>query len=114
MNGTYRFLVRGHLDDRWSEWLGGLAIQRLEDGTSVLTGAVPDQATLHGVIARIRDMGLPLLAVESTVEGEEVARISQPGARGSPAQVGSAHEDPTLNDELTGRLNDFEGDIPCD
>ena len=114
MNGTYRFLVRGHLDDRWSEWLGGLAIQRLEDGTSVLKGAVPDQAALHGVIARIRDMGLPLLAVESTAGDEEVAGTSQPGARGSPAQVGNAHDDPNLTDELTGRLNDFEGDKPCD
>ena len=65
---TYRFRVKGHLDDRWSEWLGGLAVQRQEDGTTVLIGPVVDQAALHGVIFRIRDLGLPLLSVERVVE----------------------------------------------
>jgi len=59
----YRFRVRGHLDDRWSDWLGGLAVQRQEDGTTVLVGPVVDQAALHGVIIRIRDLGLSLLSV---------------------------------------------------
>jgi hypothetical protein len=61
---TYRVHVRGHIDDRWADWLDGLAIERRADGTTVLTGPVVDQAALHGVIARIRDLGLPLLAVD--------------------------------------------------
>ncbi len=63
MVDTYRIRVRGHLHNRWSEWFGGLAVQRQEDGTTVLVGPVADQAALHGVIVRIRDLGLPLLTV---------------------------------------------------
>ncbi len=65
---TYRVRVGGQLDDRWSDWLGGFAVQRRNDGTTVLVGPVVDQAALHGVIARIRDLGLPLLSVSRVVE----------------------------------------------
>jgi hypothetical protein len=65
----YRVRVQGHLDDRWSEWLGALDFQRRADGTTVLTGPVVDQAALHGLIARIRDLGLPLLDVHRVDEG---------------------------------------------
>ena len=68
MSEFYRIRVVGHLDDRWSDWLGGLAVQRQEDGTTLLVGAVVDQAALHGVIIRIRDLGLPLLSVKLCVE----------------------------------------------
>ena len=68
MGNTYCFRVKGHLDDRWSDWFGGLAIHRQEDGTTLLVGPVVDQAALHGVIARIRDLGLPLLSVGRTAE----------------------------------------------
>ena len=68
MADTYRFRVRGHLDDHWSEWFDGLVIHLQEDGTTVLVGPVVDQAALHGVIIRIRDLGLPLLSVSRVVE----------------------------------------------
>ncbi len=68
MVDTYEFRVRGHLDDRWSEWFEGLVIQLQEDGTTVLVGPVVDQAALHGVIIRIRDLGLALLSVSRVVE----------------------------------------------
>ena len=48
---NYRVHVRGHLDDLWSDWLEGLVIHRQDDGTTVLTGSVADQAALHGVTA---------------------------------------------------------------
>ncbi len=67
MVDTYRVRVKGRLEDRWSDWLGGLAVQRQEDGTTVLVGPIVDQAALHGVIARIRDLGLPLLSVRRVV-----------------------------------------------
>ena len=68
MGDTYHIRVRGHLDDRWSDWLGGLTIQRRDDGTTVLAGSVVDQAALHGVLASIRDLGLPLLSVNRVDE----------------------------------------------
>jgi hypothetical protein len=66
MGDIYQIHIRGQLDDHWSDWFEGLAIQRQADGTTLLVGPVVDQAALHGVIARIRDLGLPLLAVDCT------------------------------------------------
>ena len=68
MVDTYRFRVKGHLNDRWSDWLGGLAIHLQEDGTTLLVGSIVDQAALHGVLIRIRDLGLPLLLVKRAAE----------------------------------------------
>jgi hypothetical protein len=62
---VYEIRVRGHLDKRWSEWFDGLTITNLENGEALLTGCIVDQAELHGVLIRIRDLGLPLLAVTS-------------------------------------------------
>jgi hypothetical protein len=55
--------VKGHLDHSWSEWFEGLTITHAEDGTTVLTGPVADQPALHGLLIKIRDLGLPLLFV---------------------------------------------------
>ena len=113
MDGTYRFLVRGHLDDRWSEWLGELTIDRTEDGCSVLTGSLPDQAALHGVIARIRDMGLPLLAVESAT-GEDRGSRFQASARGSPDRGDDRSETPSDSCVPSLEALDINGGTPCD
>lgn len=69
---AYEITVEGHLDDHWSDRLAGLAIVRRDDGTTVLTGPVADQAGLHGVICGLRDIGAVLLAVRTV--GEEHAR----------------------------------------
>jgi hypothetical protein len=71
MSDTYELRVQGHLDDRWSEWLGGVDVQCQEDGTTVLVGPVVDQAALHGLIKKVRDLGLPLLLVERTGTSSE-------------------------------------------
>lgn len=62
---TYEIRVAGHLDDHWAAPLGDLALVRLDDGTTSLTGLVIDQAQLHGVLARIRDLGVPLLTLRA-------------------------------------------------
>jgi hypothetical protein len=62
---AYEFRVEGHLDDHWSAWLGGLTITRHHDGTSTLVGPVADQAQLHGVLARLRDIGATLLSLNA-------------------------------------------------
>jgi hypothetical protein len=61
---TYRIRVKGKLDEEWSDWFDGLTITQLVDGETFLTGPVADQAALHSILGRIRDMGLPLLSVE--------------------------------------------------
>lgn len=62
----YELRVQGHLDERWSAWFGGLTLVREDDGTTTLRGPVTDQAELHGLLAKIRDLGLILVAVRST------------------------------------------------
>ena len=63
--------VKGKIDERWSEWLDGLAITHVTGDETVLTGPVKDQAALYGLIAKLRDLGLPLSAVNPV---EEVSR----------------------------------------
>ncbi len=59
----YEIRVRGHLDDRWSNWFEGLAITLEDNGDTLLTGPVIDQAALHGLLKRVRDLGLPLISI---------------------------------------------------
>ena len=59
----YEIRVQGHLDQCWSEWFDGLAITYDGDGNTVLRGPLVDEAALHGVLIKVRDLALPLLAV---------------------------------------------------
>ena len=61
---VYEIRVKGILDESWSEWLGGLNVKPLDSGETVLTGPIRDQSALHGLLNKIRDLGLPLLYVE--------------------------------------------------
>ena len=61
--GLYEIRVKGHLDDRWVNWFGGLTITLEESGDTLLTGQVVDQAALHGLLKRVRDLGMPLISV---------------------------------------------------
>ena len=62
----YEIRVQGRLDDRWSTWFDGLTLSQTDDGTTVLRGPVTDQAALHGLLHKLRDIGLPLLSVART------------------------------------------------
>jgi hypothetical protein len=68
---VYEIRVKGHLGGRWSEWFGGLKIINLENGEALLSGEIMDQAELHGVLAKVRDLGLPLVAVTSVERAKE-------------------------------------------
>ena len=59
----YRIRVQGHLEDSWSEWFEGLTLTRVDEGEMVLSGPIVDQAALHGVLAKVRNLGLPLLSL---------------------------------------------------
>lgn len=60
---VYHIRLEGHLAPGWSEWLDGMAITLLESGETLLSGPVADQAALHGLLAKIRDMNLKLVSV---------------------------------------------------
>ena len=60
---SYEIRIQGHLDSRWTTWFEDLSLTRLPDGTTLLQGRVADQAALHGLLQRIRDLGLSLDAV---------------------------------------------------
>jgi hypothetical protein len=60
---NYEIRVKGHLEPRCADWFDGLTLTRESDGTTVLSGSVVDQAALHGLLGKVRDLGLPLIAV---------------------------------------------------
>jgi hypothetical protein len=73
----YELRIGGHLDDHWSAWFGGATLIRESDGTTTLRGPVLDQAALHGLLGRIRDLGVRLISVQA---------VDDPRYGRSPAQ----------------------------
>ncbi len=59
----YEIRVKGHLDARWSAWFDGMSLTNDSDGTTLIHGPVVDQAALHGLLQKLRDVGLPLVSV---------------------------------------------------
>ena len=64
-HGRYAIRIKGHLDQRWADWFDGLSFTHDSDGTTLLAGLLADQAALHGVLNKIRDLGLPIISVQS-------------------------------------------------
>ena len=78
----YEIKLHGHLDTKWSEWFYEMAITHDKDGTTTLCGSLPDQAVLHSILDRIRDMNLDLISVNKIVSDgqimdDEVKGVSQ-------------------------------------
>lgn len=67
---VYQIRIRGHLDSQWTDWFEGLSITPGEDGSTLLTGTVPDQAALHGLLKKVRDLAMPLISVNQLESGE--------------------------------------------
>jgi hypothetical protein len=63
-SGCYEIRIAGHLDQRWADRLEGLSFTHEGDGTTNLHGSITDQAALHGVLNRIRDLGLPIISIQ--------------------------------------------------
>jgi hypothetical protein len=61
--GHYEIRLSGHLDGRWAAWFDGLTVGHHGDGTTIIAGPIADQAALHGLLQRVRDLGLPLVSV---------------------------------------------------
>ena len=86
----YEIRLQGYLDQRWSAWFEGLTISHESDGSTLLRGPLVDEAALHGVLIKVRDLALPLLAMNRIAE--------------SPGE-------PETRDALE---NKHEGEAPCD
>ena len=66
---TYEIRFQGRLDDRWAAWFDGMEIVTADDGSTLIRGQVIDQSALHGLIQKVRDLGLPLISVTHTHTG---------------------------------------------
>ncbi len=67
---VYQIRIKGHLGRQWTDWFGGLTITLESNGETLLTGSVVDQAALHGVLKKVRDVGIPLISVNRVKPGQ--------------------------------------------
>ncbi|MDQ1499076.1 MAG: hypothetical protein QOI86_2416 [Actinomycetota bacterium] len=80
----YEIRVKGHLGSRWSAWFDGLSLTALDDGTTVISGPVVDQAALHGLLHKLRDVGIPLVSLTLLPPDAPVAPTFAPPAPRTP------------------------------
>lgn len=92
---AYEVRVAGHLDDHWATWLDDLTLVRDDDGTTVLTWPLADQSQLHGLLARVRDLGAPLLSLRALDSPAPAAEF--------PAHAAAALKHPLCTERLTLR-----------
>lgn len=74
----YQIRLKGHLGAHWTDWFEGLTITPVENGETLLTGPVVDQAALHGLLKKVRDLGLPLLSVIPVGPGHSAVSDGEP------------------------------------
>lgn len=84
--GRYEIRLTGHLDAHWTAWFDGMMVSRQGDGSTVISGPVADQAALHGLLQRVRDLGLPLVSVRQ-VEGDQPG-VTTPTRDSAPTTTG--------------------------
>jgi hypothetical protein len=70
-NTIYQIRIKGHLDERWMRWFEGFEVTQHPNGETVISGPIMDQAALHGVLNRIRDLGMELVSVHSQLNKEK-------------------------------------------
>lgn len=74
---VYQIRIKGHLSSQWTEWFEGLTITLEENGDTFLTGTVVDQAALHGLLKKVRDLGMPLISVNRVKPDPVDAKLSK-------------------------------------
>jgi hypothetical protein len=74
---VYQIRIKGHLGREWADWFEGLTLTALDNGEALLTGVVVDQAALHGLLRKVRDVGMPLLSVSPVEPGQAEAEARQ-------------------------------------
>jgi hypothetical protein len=75
---VYQIRIKGHLGRQWTDWFGGLTVTLEDNGETLVTGPVVDQAALHGLLKKVRDLGMPLLSVNRVKPGQaDAADVKQ-------------------------------------
>jgi hypothetical protein len=92
--GQYQFRVGGHLDSSWTDWFEGMALIQENDGTTSLCGPVLDQAALHGLLAKVRDIGATLIAVNLLEDQDPRTKPPKSGAGQATATPPISPNDP--------------------
>jgi hypothetical protein len=77
--GRYEIRLKGHLDSRWAAWFDGLSLTSETDGTTIICGPVADQSALHGLLQKVRDLGVPLVSVTQVEAGQPGCPPAGPG-----------------------------------
>ena len=77
--GLYEIRIKGHLDNRWADWFEDLTLTALDNGETLLTDPVVDQAALHGLLKKVRDVGMPLVSVMRVKPDLAEAKARQTG-----------------------------------
>ena len=78
---VYQIRLKGHLSSQWTDWFEGLSITLEDNGNTLLTGPVVDQAALHGLLKKVRDLGMPLVSVSPVEPGPPDYARDRPGRR---------------------------------
>jgi hypothetical protein len=76
--GRWEIRLKGRLDSRWAAWFDGLSLAHASDGSTIISGVVADQAALHGLLQKVRDIGLPLVSVTRVDPGQSDLPINAP------------------------------------
>lgn len=80
---VYQIVIKGYLDSEWSDWFDGLSITLAENGETILSGPIVDQTALHGILIKIRDLGLPLLSLARVeADSNPLGRQVEEGSNG--------------------------------
>ena len=80
MTGFYEIRIQGRLDAHWQDWFDGMSVALEADGTTLLSGPVPDQPALYGLLRKVRDLGLPLISVNQKTDTLSRKNSSEKGA----------------------------------
>ncbi len=88
----YEIRLKGHLDTRWAAWFDGLSLTHQNDGTTVIDGPVADQAALHGLLQKVRDVGLPLVSVTRVEADQPSAHTINPRLAPTTSRQGDPHD----------------------
>jgi hypothetical protein len=91
--GCFEIRVGGHLASRWGAWFDGMTLTRHDDGTTVLSGTVTDQAALHGLLRKLNDLGVPLVSVTRTTPQTTPDATPDPTPNSTPNTTADATPD---------------------